>query len=106
MFQITDLRCEFTTNPLGIETPHPRFSWVLNHDERGQSQTAYQILVAATLGQLEAGIGNLWDSGKALTGDLPLVEYAGSDLASRQRAYWKVRAWDTQDQPGAFSDPA
>src|SRR5436853_2328000 len=106
MFQITNLRCEYAVNPLGIEIRQPRFSWLLEHSERGQYQTAYQILVASTLDQLNADIGDLWDSGKARAADLPLIEYEGSALSSRQRGYWKVRAWDAKDQPSVFSEPA
>ncbi len=105
MFQISDLRCEFATNPLGIDTPRPRFSWVLEHPERGQRQTAYQIQIASTLERLGTNIADLWDSGKTPASDLPLVEYAGKPLASRQRAYWKVRAWDVQDRPSQYSAP-
>ncbi len=25
--QVSDLRCEYLKNPLGIDTPKPRFSW-------------------------------------------------------------------------------
>ena len=42
----TNLRCEYLSNPLGIDVPQPRFSWVLEHSARGEMQTAYQVLVA------------------------------------------------------------
>ena len=48
-FRPTDLRCEYLKDPLGIDTPHPRLSWILQPDNRaprGQRQTAYEILVA------------------------------------------------------------
>src|SRR5207249_5645670 len=70
---------------LGIEARAPRFSWELEHEERGQFQTAYHIVVASTLAQLDSGVGDLWDSGKVASSDLPLVEYAGSALVSRQQ---------------------
>ena len=44
----TDLRCEYLSNPMGIDVQKPRFSWVLHHSERAQVQTAYQILVAGS----------------------------------------------------------
>lgn len=60
-FAATDLRCEYLTNPLGIGTKLPRFSWKLidpSHT-RGQKQSAYQIMVT------ERGSDSvLWDSGK------------------------------------------
>ena len=46
---VTHLRCEYLTNPLGIDVPQPRLSWVLNPGDasaRGRRQTAYRIVVA------------------------------------------------------------
>jgi len=39
---VSDLRCEYLTDPLGIDTPHPRFSWKLLDPGKthGQKQTA------------------------------------------------------------------
>ena len=42
----TKMRCEYLVKPLGIDVRQPRFAWVLGHTERGQKQTAYQVLVA------------------------------------------------------------
>ncbi len=41
-----NLRCEYLSNPLGIDVKQPRFFWVLDHTERGQKQSAYELLVA------------------------------------------------------------
>lgn len=106
MFSITNLRCEYSVNPLGIDTLEPRFSWMLEHPERGQVQTAYQILVASRPDRLAANSADLWDSGKHANKGGLLVKYAGAPLTSRQRAYWKVRSWDTHDQASAYSEPA
>ena len=106
MLEISDLRCEFASNPLGLDTRQPRFSWLLDHPERDQFQSAYQIQVASTTEKLQMGKADLWDSGKTDTSDLPLIEYAGQSLQSRQRGYWQVRVWDKQDRPSAFSTPA
>ncbi len=40
------LRCEYLTYPVGIDVAVPRFQWYLDHTQRGERQTAYQILVA------------------------------------------------------------
>ena len=45
------LRCEYLSNPLGIDVAQPRLSWVLRsgaNDARGEGQTAYRVLVAST----------------------------------------------------------
>ena len=58
--QVTDLECEYATNPLGIDAPRPRLGWVLRSGERAQCQTAYQILVASDPKLLSEGTGNKW----------------------------------------------
>jgi len=58
------LRCEYLDNPLGIDTPQPRLSWVLESKERGQKQTAYQILVASQEALLRAHTGDCGTPGR------------------------------------------
>jgi hypothetical protein len=41
----TNLRCEYLTDPLGIESTRPRLSWVIESARRGERQTAYQVLL-------------------------------------------------------------
>ena len=62
---VTDLRCEYLINPLGIDMRHPRLSWKLGGTGRQEHQLAYQILVSAALEELEQDTGKKWDSGKA-----------------------------------------
>jgi hypothetical protein len=59
-----DLRCEYRSNPLGLDVTQPRLSWKLADDRRGARQTAYQVLAAANPGDLAAGRDLLWDSGR------------------------------------------
>lgn len=101
-----DLQCERRVNPEGIDLPKPRFSWVINSDQRGEKQIAYQVLVASSQKSLASDQGDLWDSGKVAS-DSPLnVEYAGSPLASRQQCFWKVRVWTKAGKPSAWSHSA
>ncbi len=44
---IDDLTVEYRTNPLGIDTPVPRFSWRIQSEIRRQKQTAYHVFVAS-----------------------------------------------------------
>jgi len=100
------LRCEYLDNPLGIDTPQPRLSWVLESKQRAQTQTAYQILAATTESALKAETGDLWDSGKVTSDQTLQVVYAGKTLSSSQRCYWKVRVWDKDGKGSAYSRPA
>ncbi|MHB8972279.1 MAG: family 78 glycoside hydrolase catalytic domain [Pirellulaceae bacterium] len=104
-----DLRCEYLPNPLGIDAPQPRLSWRLEAsapDARGQRQTAYQILVAASEKTLSSDRGDLWDTGKVASDQSLHVTYAGRPLLSEQACWWKVRAWDQDGQPSDWSTPA
>ncbi|MGA2233767.1 MAG: alpha-L-rhamnosidase N-terminal domain-containing protein, partial [Tepidisphaeraceae bacterium] len=100
------LRCDNRVNPLGIDSIPPRFSWIINSDQIGQRQTAYQILVASSQQALDQNTGNLWDTGKVLSDDSVEIPYAGAPLSSGQRCYWKVRVWDKDSNPSAYSATA
>ena len=105
MFAAARLRCEFVEHALGLGTARPRLSWQASSPEDGRTVTGYQVLVASAAQLLEANVGDLWDSGRRVASQAPLVEYDGSALRSRQRAWWKVRLWDDLGRPGPFSEP-
>jgi len=106
--QPAGLRCESALDPLGLDLPQPRLSWVLEAraGERGQAQTAYQLLAAGTRELLAKGQGDLWDSGKVASNRQLGIPYAGRPLRSGQRVYWKVRVWDGEGRPSRYSQPA
>ena len=95
---LTKLRCEYLTDPLGIDVEHPRLSWVLEEPDskpevRAQKQTGYQVLVASTPELLEKNQSDCWDSGKVASDQTAQIEYAGKPLTSRQQCFWKVGVW-------------
>jgi len=100
------LRCEYLVNPLGVDSRKPRLSWVMNSGQRGDRQTAYQVLVASTPELLAREKGDLWDSGKVESDRTIHVVYDGRPLTSRARCHWKVRIWDKQGNPTPWSAPA
>ena len=61
---LTELKFEYSVNPLGIDTIEPRFLWLLKSEDRGMTQSAYRILVASSKEKLNADTGNNWDSGR------------------------------------------
>jgi alpha-L-rhamnosidase len=97
------LRCEYLDNPLGIDMPSPRFFWVLEHDERGQRQTAYRIQVST---DPAAAAADVWDSGKVASPQSTHVAYAGKPLASGRTYVWKVQTWDKDGRESGWSRPA
>lgn len=101
------MRCEYKANPRGIDTLHPRLSWQLRSETRGQRQTAYEVLVARTQADLARSRGKLWDSGKVVSDQSNAIAYAGAGLKSGEQCWWKVRVWDKDgksapDSPTGF----
>ncbi len=99
----TGLRTEYLVNPEVVDIARPRFSWVLEHPERGQKQTAWQILVST---RPEVNTGDVWDSGRVEGSQSTHVVYGGKPLESGRTYYWKVRWWDSKGAASAFSRPA
>ncbi len=92
--RVTNLRCEYHTDPLGVDSVKPRLSWALESDVRGQRQTAYQVLVATSMDKLAEDKGDLWDSGKVASDQSSQIVYKGRELKSRMVCYWKLRVWN------------
>ncbi|MGC9329471.1 MAG: hypothetical protein ACP5I1_17685, partial [Candidatus Hinthialibacter sp.] len=103
---VSNFRCEYLKNPLGIDETSPRLSWKLESNQRGQKQTAYHILVAGNLDLLNKNQGDLWDSGKVDSNQSIHVVYDGAPLQSRMECYWKVRVWDQDGRPSDWSESA
>ncbi|MBV9867611.1 MAG: family 78 glycoside hydrolase catalytic domain [Abitibacteriaceae bacterium] len=100
---MTELTAEYQAQPLAIAVAQPHLGWLLQSSQRGQRQTAYQILVASQASLLVAQQADLWDSGKVPSGQSFNVLYQGRALRSEQRCYWKVRVWDKNGTPSAWS---
>jgi alpha-L-rhamnosidase len=96
---VAGLRCEYRTDPVGIDVRQPRLSWQLRSDTRGVVQSAYQ-LQARRAGKL------IWDTGKLLSDRQTHVAYAGPALESSRRYSWRVRVWDGSGRVSAWSAPA
>ena len=100
------LRCEYLNDPLGLDAANPRLGWIVASTRRGETQTAYQILVASSLQLLNQNQGDLWDTGKVASDDTSQIVYSGKPLSSRQSCFWKVRSWDRDGTPGDWSQAA
>ena len=106
LVQVTALKSEHLTEPLGLDSAHPRFRWLVQSSERGQLQSAYQVLVSSSLEKLRSENGDLWDSGKVTSENSVEVAYAGRELSSGERAFWKVRVWDRTGKASSYSQPS
>jgi len=92
-FVVESLQCEYQVDPLAIDTPRPRLSWMTTTSQRNWKQAAYQILIATSADALKQDRADLWDSGKVTSSASTQIEYAGKALSPQQAAYWKVRVW-------------
>ncbi len=100
------LRCEYLTNPLGIDELRPRLSWWVNDKRPAEIQTAYRILASSDCDKLLANEADLWDSGKIDSGQVHGIEYAGASLGSSRSVWWKVRTFDSDGLPSPWSEAA
>lgn len=102
---LSNLRCEYLSNPMCVDATTPRLSWTIAAGGRGWMQSAYRIQVASTSAALARGQADLWDSGQVKSNKTLGVLYAGKPLASGQRVYWRLQVWDKNGRPSAWSTP-
>lgn len=81
----------------------PAFSWIVGDTASNAVQTGYQIQVASRQDALEAGRGDLWDSGRVKSDQSAGVRYAGVALKANSDIFWRVRTWDRQGKPSVYS---
>ena len=94
---IAELQVEMRSNPEGIGTASPRFSWQLQTRLPLVMQTAYQIEVATSPHDLKTRNNLLWDSGMIDSDQSLLVAYAGKPLESGKAYYWQVTVRTNRD---------
>jgi hypothetical protein len=101
----TGLMTELLENPELIEITDltPEFSWIMNDVDQNEIQTAYQILVATSITNLNSNNGNMWDSGRVNQAESSCVEYGGASLSNGSVYYWKVRTWDKDNNVSPYS---
>ncbi|MFF5991916.1 family 78 glycoside hydrolase catalytic domain [Prauserella flavalba] len=90
---------EYAPTLLGTDVAEPRLSWVLAAHGHGASQSAYQVQV----GTDPRRPGAVWDSGRVASAESVGIAYAGPPLRPRTRYHWRVRVWDGDGRPSAWS---
>jgi alpha-L-rhamnosidase len=97
-----NLRVDDVSEPAGTEAT-PYFGWLVNDTRANEIQTAYEILVATSLTNLAANVGDVWDSSKVMSRTENHVVFTGVPLAADTKYFWKVRTWDKEGNAGAYS---
>ena len=103
---VSNLKCEYSIAPTGIQVSHPRFSWFLRTGRRNCRQIAYRIIVSDDSLRLQKNKGNIWDSRKVSSDASIQVRFEGKSLAPVKTYYWRVRAWDNHGNVSPWSKPA
>lgn len=99
------LMCELMSEPAKtrISDSRPDFGWIVPSLDQNDAQTAYQVLVASDLNEIEQERGDMWDSGKTPSARSGAIQYAGKPLPSHRSYFWRVRTWNEHDQVSPYS---
>ncbi|RLD71481.1 MAG: alpha-L-rhamnosidase, partial [Bacteroidetes bacterium] len=104
--QIGSLTTDYKTNPIGIDNPTPKLSWIIQSDQSNTMQASYEIRAALDPADLAKGRKQIWSSGKVLSSQSVHIKYDGQVPLSFQRVYWQVRVEDNHGKKSKWSDPA
>lgn len=101
---VTNLRCEYLEDPVGLDETRPRFTWQMESSEPGGFQSAYELVVGTTEAEVTSGRGDAWQSGAVERSVIPAV-YAGEELEPFTRYFWSVRVRDEGRQWSDWAPP-
>lgn len=91
--QLSHLKTQAMTTPLGIDCAAPAFSWQIDAARPGARQTAYRLVVSAHASMTDP----VWDSGEIASDRSAAVIYQGAPLCPSTRYYWQVTVRDEKD---------
>lgn len=95
---ISGIRFEHQRDALGIGTPRPRLSWVVETEAEDWQQAAYALQSYTADGTLREQTGRIGSD------ESVLVAWPFAPLESRERVQVRVQIWDTDGQPSAWSE--
>ena len=98
--------CEMLVNPLAIDNTNPHFSWMIESGNEGDTQAAYQILMASSESLLNEEDADIWNSGKVSSSESVWIPYGGTPLEAKSFVYWKVRVWNERGDVSSWSENA
>ncbi|SDF92655.1 alpha-L-rhamnosidase [Pedobacter terrae] len=91
--EIVKLKCEHLVNPIGIDNPNPRLSWMMDDERKGALQRAYRIIVSTDSLQLKNKMNVQWDTDQVHSGN-SLITYKGRALLPFTKYFWRVEVLD------------
>jgi alpha-L-rhamnosidase len=101
----THLSVDDDSAPLAVEGT-PQFGWNVEDTDRGEVQTAYEIIVATRPTTDPRDRSVVWTTGRVASDQQSYVDGNGLTLAPGNEYFWTVRTWDRAGRPGPFAPPA
>ncbi|MCP9770642.1 DUF4976 domain-containing protein [Lacihabitans sp. LS3-19] len=100
----TGLMVEFIRQPAHtlLNDKTPEFAWIV--PKEAVNQSAFQILVASSKENIDANIGDVWNSQQVRSNQSSNVVFKGNELKSGSQYFWKVRIWDNDNRTGEYSE--
>ncbi|MDX9747609.1 MAG: family 78 glycoside hydrolase catalytic domain [Paludibacter sp.] len=89
---IINLKCEFLTEPIGVDSHNPRFSWQFKGKSNFQ-QNSYLVEIASKKHLLNQGKADILISEEINTTQ-PIAVIPINNLQDKSRYYWRVTVWD------------
>jgi alpha-L-rhamnosidase len=83
----------------------PKLSWIFKPVERGEVQTAREIIVSSTPVLAANTNGDVWASGMVASGGSVNVSYGGPLLSRGSNYTWRVRTWGSSGSVSPWSEP-
>ncbi len=80
--QVGSLTADYKTNPLGIDNPAPKLSWIIRSDQNNTMQASYEIRAAQDPADLAKAKKQVWNSGKVASSQSVHIKYDGQALKS------------------------
>lgn len=96
--KLQNVLIENRSNPVGLDTKQPRFSWQLVSDKKNVMQSAYEVKVT------DENKKQVWSSGKVSSDQSVFVPYSGPALASATRYTVQVKVWDNNNKASNASE--
>lgn len=93
------LKTDGLTNPSGIVSLHPVFSWkITSNDANNLVQKAYQIVVSSSAEKMTNNEFDVWNSGKVSSSEQLNVSFQGNPLSTMSGYFWKVKVWTNKSE--------
>lgn len=96
--KLQNVLVESRSNPVGLDTKQPRFSWQLVSTQKNVMQSAYEIKVT------DENKKQVWTSGKVNSDQSVFVPYGGPALASGTKYTVSVKVWDNNKKASNVSE--